>query len=201
VSRLIALTGNIAAGKSTVAQRWAARGAAVVDADQLARDAVAPGTPALAAIARQFGAEILLADGSLDRAALRRRVFADAAARTALNAIVHPEVTRRRDVAVHAARASGAPLIVCDIPLLFETGTDRQFETIVLVDAPEAVRLDRLVRDRGLSPTEAQAMIDAQHPSADKRTRAHYILDNDGTRESLIAAADACYDALTATAG
>lgn len=201
MSRIVALTGNIAAGKSTVARHWAARGAAVIDADQLARDAVAPGTPALASIVRHFGAEILLADGSLDRAELRRRVFADAAARTALNAIVHPEVTRRRDAAVQAALAGGAPLIVCDIPLLFETGTDRQFETIILVDAPETVRRDRLVRDRGLPPHEAQAMIDAQQPAASKRARAQHVIDNVGTRDALLSAADAVFDALTATAG
>lgn len=201
VPRIVALTGNIAAGKSTVAQHWAARGAAVVDADVLAREAVAPGTPALAAIVRQFGEAILLPDGSLDRAALRRLVFADAAARTALNAIVHPEVIRRRDAAVRSAVERGAPLIVCDIPLLFETGTDRQFETIILVDAPDATRLERLVHDRGLSPADAQAMIDAQQPASGKRTRAHYVLDNVGPRDTLIAAADALYDQLTASAG
>lgn len=193
MTRVVALTGNIASGKSTVARRLAALGATIIDADVLAREAVAPGTPALAAIVRAFGDEMLAPDGTLDRPRLRRRVFADAAARTALNAIVHPEVIRRRDAAMATAVARGDALVVCDIPLLFETGRDGEFETILLVEAPAEVRRDRLVRDRGLAPADADAMIAAQVPSAQVRDRATYVLDNTGTPEALLAAVDAVW--------
>jgi dephospho-CoA kinase len=112
VSRIVALTGNIAAGKSTVAGQLAARGATIIDADVLAREAVAPGSPALAAIAERFGHDVLLADGALDRARLRARVFTDAVALGALNAIVHPEVRRLRDERVAAALARRDTLLV-----------------------------------------------------------------------------------------
>ncbi|MCU0624103.1 MAG: dephospho-CoA kinase [Gemmatimonadaceae bacterium] len=195
-TRVVALTGNIAAGKSVVARRLAALGATIIDADVLAREAVAPGTPALAAIVARFGADMLAPDGTLDRARLRRHVFADPVARTALNAIVHPEVIRRRDAALAAARARGDRVVVFDIPLLFETGRDGEFQTVLLVDAPAAVRRDRLVRDRGLSPAEAEAMIAAQGPSGPKRARATLVFDNVGTVTDLEAAVDAAWPAL-----
>lgn len=193
---VVALTGSIGAGKSTVAAMLAARGAAIVDADLLAREAVAPGTPGLAAVLARFGPTVRASDGSLDRAALRRLVFGDAEARRALEAIVHPDVARRRDAAVAVARASGAPVVVCDIPLLFEAGLDAAFDRIVVVDAPEAVRLARLVRDRGLPPAEAQAMLDAQAPASGKRARAWRVLENGGTRKALAAQVDALWPAL-----
>jgi len=198
VTRVIALTGNIAAGKSLVARRLAALGATIIDADVLAREAVAPGTPALDAIVAHFGAGMLAPDGTLDRTRLRRCVFGDPAARTALNAIVHPEVIRRRDAALAAARARGDSLVVCDIPLLFETGREGEFATVVLVDAPEAVRRERLVRDRGLSPAEAEAMIAAQAPSGPKRAQATLVLDNAGTPAELEAQVDAAWPRLLA---
>lgn len=182
-----------------MASRWAAHGVVIVDADADARAAVAPGTPALHAIVERFGTTVLAADGTLDRAALRRRVFGDPAARTALEAIVHPEVLRRRDAAVAAARAAGAPLVVCDIPLLFETGRDKEFETIVLVDAPVAERRARLMRDRGLSADDADAMMAAQAPTEPKRARATFVIDNDSTPDALHAAADAVLAQLRAS--
>jgi dephospho-CoA kinase len=182
---LIGLTGNIAAGKTAVARHFAAWGATLIDADELARAAVAPGTPALAAIAGRWGAGVIAPDGSLDRAALRAVVFADPAERTALNAIVHPEVARRRDAAVAAAAARDDRLVVCDIPLLFEAGLEDTVAGIVLVDAPRAVRLERLMRDRGLDAAAAGAMIDAQWPSERKRSRADWIIDNTGTLAEL----------------
>lgn len=196
MTRVIALTGNIAAGKSAVARRLAALGATIIDADVLAREAVAPGTPALAAIVARFGPTMLTPDGALDRARLRRHVFADPAARTALNAIVHPDVIRRRDAALAAARARGDAVVVCDIPLLFETGRDGEYETILLVDAPPAVRRERLVRDRGLSPAEADAMIAAQAPSGPKRAKATIVFDNAGSIADLDAAVDAAWPRL-----
>jgi dephospho-CoA kinase len=197
---VVGLTGNIAAGKSAVAARLAAHGVPIVDADRLAREAVAPGTPALARIVARWGAGILSDDGALDRAALRRIVFADPAERRALDAIVHPEVARRREAAVAALRARGERLVVCDIPLLFEAGLEGSVDRIVLVDAPVAVRRERLARDRDLTPAEADAMIAAQLPSATKRARAHDVLDNAGTRAELDAAVDALHDALRSRA-
>jgi dephospho-CoA kinase len=194
--RIIGLTGNIAAGKSAVAARLSALGAHLIDADLLAREAVAPGSPALAAIVARWGPALLTAAGTLDRAALRRIVFSDAAERAALDAIVHPEVARRRDTAVAAAEAAGAELVICDIPLLFEAGLEDTVDAIILVDAPEAVRRERLIRDRGLSPAEADAMIAAQMPSALKRARADYIIENSSSREALAAQADALWHSL-----
>lgn len=195
---LIGLTGNIAAGKTAVARHFAAWGATLIDADELAREAVAPGTPALRAITGRWGAAVLAPDGSLDRAALRTVVFADPAERAALDAIVHPEVAWRRDAAVAAAAARGDRLVVCDIPLLFEAGLENTVAGIVLVDAPRAVRLERLMRDRGLDAAAAGAMIDAQWPSERKRARADWIIDNTGTLAELEARAREVFDAITA---
>ncbi len=195
--RIVGLTGNIAAGKSAVAARLAALGAPIIDADLLAREAVAPGTPALAAIAHRWGDALIRADGSLDRAALRRIVFADAAERAALDAIVHPAVARLRNAAVETARRRGEPIVVCDIPLLFEAGLEDTVHTIVLVDAPVATRRERLVRDRGLAPAEADAMIAAQLDAEAKRPRADHVIENDGTLEALDARVDALWDELT----
>lgn len=194
--RIIGLTGNIAAGKSAVAQRLAALGAPLIDADQLAREAVAPGSPALRAIGQRFGAAVLASDGSLDRAALRRVVFADSAAREALNAIVHPEVALRRERAVAEHRAAGAGIVICDIPLLFEAGLESTVDSIVLVEAPVEVRRERLIRHRALSADEADAMIAAQIPSEAKRVRAQFIIENAGTRAELDAKVDALWAAL-----
>lgn len=194
---VIALTGNIASGKSTVARRLAARGAAVIDADQLAREVVAPGTPALAAVVARFGGQLLTADGTLDRAALRAIVFADADARAALEAITHPAIAAARERAVHTAAARpDVPLIVCDIPLLFEVGLDSEFTRILLVDAPTATRRERLIRDRGLSAADADAMIAAQRDAAPKRARATWVLDNDASTAALESAVDALWPSL-----
>ena len=197
---LIGLTGNIAAGKTTVARHFAAWGATLIDADVLARDAVAPGTSALRAIAARWGAAVLAPDGSLDRATLRGIVFADPAARAALDAIVHPEVARRREAAVAAAASRGDRLVVSDIPLLFEAGLEHTVEGIVLVDAPRAQRRERLLRDRGLDAATADAMLDAQWPSERKRARATWIIDNTGSPADLEAAARAVFDAISARA-
>jgi dephospho-CoA kinase len=197
---VIGLTGNIAAGKSTVARLFAAWGAPVVDADVLAREAVAPGTPALAAIVERWGAAMLAPDGSLDRAALRTVVFADPYARAALDAIVHPEVARRRDAAVAALAAEGAALVICDIPLLFEAGLADTVDAIVLVDAPRELRHTRLMRERGLGADAAAAMIEAQWPSERKRARADWIIENDGTPAALEIRARDVFNALRSRA-
>ncbi|MBA3917835.1 MAG: dephospho-CoA kinase [Gemmatimonas sp.] len=196
----VALTGNIASGKSTVARDLAARGATLIDSDQLARDVVAPGSAALRAIAEQFGPELVKPDGTLDRAAMRRRVFSDTAAREALNAIVHPAVRRLRDQRVEEARHRGDRIVVADIPLLFELGLQGGFDAVILVDADETVRRDRLVQTRGLSVNDAQAMIDAQMPSARKREGATWIIDNNGPLEALAPQVEAVWQALAARA-
>ena len=182
---VVGLTGNIGSGKSTVARMLEERGVPVIDADVLARDAVAAGSPALAAIVARWGAGMLAADGSLDRAALRRIVFGNPAERRALDAIVHPEIKARRDRLVAAARVRGDRVLVCDIPLLFEAGLEDEVDVVLLIDAPRELRLERLVRDRGLSRAEALAMIDAQLPSGEKRARSDYVIDNDGTLDAL----------------
>lgn len=181
----VGLTGNIAAGKSSVAEVWRTLGATVIDADELARRAVEPGTPAHAAIADAWGPAVLAPDGTLDRAALRRIVFADPAARERLESIVHPAVAAFRDRAYAEAGARGDRIAIADIPLLFEVGMADDFDVVVLVDAPEETRLMRLVGDRGLAADEARAMIDAQMPAALKRARADLVIENTGTLGDL----------------
>ena len=181
----VALTGNIASGKSAVAAIWQERGAAVIEADELARRAVDPGTRAFRAVVRRFGDRVLAQDGTVDRAALRAIVFADEESRRALEAMVHPEVEQLRQEAERRVAAAGARVVVHSIPLLFETGLDDRFDVIVLVDAPEAVRHQRIVDTRGLDDSEAAAMIAAQMPAALKRARSHYVIDNDGDQAQL----------------
>jgi dephospho-CoA kinase len=181
----VAFTGNIAAGKSTVVDLFRRWGATIVDADALAREAQAPGSEALAAIAGRFGADVLAPDGSLDRAALRGKVMGDNEALTALNAIVHPAVQRRRAELQRAARERGDALLVNDIPLLFEVLDPAQFDVIVLVDAPVAVRRTRLRALRGLSSQDSDRMIAAQMSSERKRAQSHHVLENAGTLAEL----------------
>src|SRR5256885_9380391 len=168
---LIGLTGNIASGKSEVARMLAERGATLVDADVLAREAVEPDTQALRDIVRRWGKDVLKSDGSLDRGALRQIVFADQNELDALNRIVHPGVTRLRDREIARARERGDDLVVCVIPLLFERNLVEEFDTIVLVDSPRPLRLERLVATRGLEETDAMNMIVSQMPADRKSTR------------------------------
>jgi dephospho-CoA kinase len=182
---LVGLTGNIGSGKSTVDQLLSERGATIIDADVLSRRAVEIGTPAYRAIVERWGTSILGPDGMLDRGALRRIVFSDAAELEQLNTLVHPEVERMRTELVEAARLRGDKLVVCDVPLLFERKMTDLFDRIVLVDAPRPVRLERLVRERGLRETEAMDMIVAQMPAELKRARADFVIDNIGTLTQL----------------
>jgi dephospho-CoA kinase len=193
---VVGLTGNIGSGKSAVAKLLEARGVPVIDADLLAREAVAPGSPALEAIVARWGEHVRAADGTLDRAALRRIVFASDSDRAALDAIVHPAVKARRDALLASARERGARVLVCDIPLLFEAELAGEVDVILLVDAPRDLRLERLVRDRGLSRAEALAMIDAQLPAEAKRARSGYVIDNDGTLETLRSRLDETWRAI-----
>ena len=183
----LGLTGNIASGKSTVARQLSGLGATIIDADQLAREAVAPGTEGFRAVVEYFGDGVLLSTGALNRAQLRSRVFTDPASRAALNAIVHPAVARLRADRVRGATARGDDVVISDIPLLFEVGLEHDFDGIIFVDAPVDTRRARLVRDRGLTVADADAMIAAQWESAPKRKRATWVIDNDGTPEQLSA--------------
>jgi dephospho-CoA kinase len=182
---LVGLTGNIGSGKSTVAQMLSERGATIIDADVLARRAVELGTAAYAKIVTRWGSSILAPDNHLDRAALRRVVFADHAQLEELNQIVHPEVERLRARLIDQARRRGDRVVVCDIPLLFERHMTDRFDRILLVDAHRAIRLERLVKERGLRETEAMDMIAAQMPAELKRARADFIVENDGTFAQL----------------
>ncbi|HET9383790.1 MAG TPA: dephospho-CoA kinase [Gemmatimonadales bacterium] len=181
----VALTGNIASGKSTVVELFKKWGATIIDADVLAREAQAPGSAVLAAIATRFGADVLASDGTLDRAALRAKVIGDNDALLALNALVHPAVQQRRLDLQRAASGRGDAIVINDIPLLFEVLDPGQFDTVVLVDAPPAVRRARLRALRGLSSEDADRMIAAQMPAERKRAQSQHIIENTGTLAEL----------------
>ncbi len=192
----IGLTGGIGAGKSSVASLLAEHGAVVIDADRLAREAVAPGTPGLEAVVSRFGRSVLSPDGSLDRAALGRVVFADQTARADLNAIVHPEVRR-----LAAARESAAPadaVIVQVIPLLVETGQSNDFDAVVVVDAPEHVQLARVMGRDGIDAAAAQARLDAQAARDERLAAATHVVDNSDDPEALRFRVDALWHRLVA---
>jgi dephospho-CoA kinase len=197
----VGLTGNIASGKSAVARVWQRLGAHVVDADVLARRAVAPGSAGLMAVRATFGDEAIAPDGTLDRDRMRALVFADAAQRAALERIVHPEVARLRLQEEARLEADGARVVVHMVPLLFEAGLTAAVDTIVLVDAPEDVRLERLVRDRGLDRDEARRMIGAQMGAADKRADADIVIENDGTLTDLELRAETAWRNVSERAG
>jgi dephospho-CoA kinase len=175
------LTGGIATGKSTVRQRFEELGVPTIDSDVLAREVVARGTPGLAAVADHFGRGILTPDGSLDRQALARIVFADADARKALEAIVHPEIQRRTadwftslDTALHS-------YAIADIPLLYEIGRDRDFDAVIVAACDPATQLRRLMSRDALSEADAAQRIVAQLPIAEKAGRADYVVRTDGS--------------------
>jgi dephospho-CoA kinase len=182
---LVGLTGNIAAGKSTVAQLLSERGATIIDADILARRAVERGTAAYDKIVQRWGSTVLGPDQQLDRAALRRIVFDDHEQLEKLNEFVHPEVERQRATLVEEARERGDRVVICDIPLLFEARLVDRFDKVILVDATRPRRLERLVHERQLPEAEAMKMIAAQMPAELKRARADFIIDNDGTIADL----------------
>jgi dephospho-CoA kinase len=191
----VGLTGGIGSGKSEVARLLAAHGAVVVDSDALAREVVAPGTPGLAAVVAAFGPGVLAPDGGLDRPALAALVFADPAARERLNAIVHPLVA-----AAAAERTAGVPgdaVVVHDVPLLVEAGLAGGFDVVVVVDAPEDVRLARLTGRRGMSPEDASARMRAQATREERLAAAGHVIANDGTLQDLAERVDTLWAALT----
>lgn len=192
---VIALTGGIASGKSTVARRLVEHGAVLIDSDVLARRVVEPGTPGLTAIREVFGDEMLRADGTLDREALGARIFHDDEARRQLNAIVHPAVkelgARLREEAV---TANPAAIVVHDIPLLVEAGrADEPFDLIIVTEAPKKTRIARLVDERGLDFAHADARVEAQATDEERRAIADVVIDTSGSIAKTMSQVDAVW--------
>jgi dephospho-CoA kinase len=179
---LIALTGGIASGKSAVAEIFAQLGAPVLDTDQIARDVVEPGTPTLARLVAEFGSDILDANGRLDRARMRTRVFADPEQRKRLEAITHPAI--RAELAARAQRAQG-PYQIHVIPLLIESGRAELYDRVLLVDASEEAQLKRLLSRDGSSPEQAQQILAAQASRDDRLDAADDVIVNTGTLQDL----------------
>ncbi|GAA3396813.1 dephospho-CoA kinase [Streptomyces roseoviridis] len=179
----VGLTGGIGAGKSEVSRLLVSYGAVLIDADRIAREVVEPGTPGLAAVVAAFGPEILDAEGALDRPKLGAIVFADPERLAALNAIVHPLVGARS--AELEAEAGPDDVVVHDVPLLTENGLAPLYDLVVVVDASPETQLDRLVRRRGMTESEARARMAAQATRAQRRAVADLLIDNDGPLEAL----------------
>lgn len=196
----VAVTGNVASGKSLLCEFWAEAGVPLVQADALARDAVEPGTPGLDSVVEAFGSGVLDGEGRLDRGALRSVVFGDPDARRRLEAILHPIISRLRSDWMEARREEGRPMAVAEIPLLFEAGLETEFDVVVLVDAPAPERLRRLREERGLGTEEARRIMASQMPVEEKRRGVDYIVENGGTPEDLRIRALALLDLLRARA-
>jgi dephospho-CoA kinase len=179
----VALTGGIATGKSHVRQLFERFGVPTIDADTAARDVVAPGTPGLAAIVARFGPGVLDGSGALDRRALAQVVFADQSARRDLEAIVHPPVAAATDAWLGSLDAARCPLAVADIPLLYETGRDRDFDAVVVTACDPDTQLRRVMARDGIGEVEARQRIAAQLPTEDKAARADYVIRTDGSYE------------------
>jgi dephospho-CoA kinase len=179
----VGLTGGVASGKSTVSRMLAELGAVVIDADLLAREVVGRGTDGLEEVVAAFGSQVLTPAGDLDRPALGARVFADETRRRDLEAIIHPRV-RARAAEIEASAPEGS-LIVHDIPLLAETGQGAAFDAVVVVDVPSELQVERMVRERGWTPAEANSRIAAQASREERRAIATYVIENTGTIEDL----------------
>lgn len=196
---LVALTGGIASGKSTVAARLAEHGAVIVDADRIAREVVEPGEPALARIAETFGAHLIGPDGALDRAALGSVVFGDPEKRVQLNAITHPAVLERsRERFAQAAERDPQAVVVYDIPLLVETGRTDQFDVIVVVHASTQTRIRRMIELRGMSREEALHRINSQATETDRLAIADVVIDADGSIDETLRQTDELWEQLRA---
>lgn len=195
---LIALTGGIASGKSTIAARLAEHGAVIVDADRIVREVQEPGSPVLAAIAAEFGDGVVRDDGSLDRAALGALVFGHPERLARLNAIVHPAVrveSERRFAEARAADPAG--VVVYDVPLLAEARAHDPWELVVVAHAPAEVRVRRLVTERGMTEADARARIGAQASDDERLRLADVVIDTAGTMADTLAQADALWERLT----
>ncbi|MEU8120013.1 dephospho-CoA kinase [Spirillospora sp. NPDC049024] len=194
----VGLTGGIGSGKSEVSKRLREHGAVVIDADMIAREVVEPGTPGLAAVVAEFGEDVLLPSGALDREKVGRVVFADPDRLAALNAIVHPLVGERMQELMDAAPADA--VVVYDVPLLAENGLAGMYDEVVVVDAPEEVQLDRLVARRGMTEEDARARMANQASREERRAVATRVIDNSGSLADLKSQVDALWEALTRSA-
>lgn len=191
----IGLTGGIGSGKSTVSSRLAELGAFIVDADLVAREIVEPGQPALAELAEAFDG-VLNPDGTLNRAELARQAFATPEATEKLNAITHPRIRARTEELFKQGRESGAQVLVYDMPLLIENGEVDKVDHVLVVDAPDELRIDRLVQHRGLDEDDARRRIAAQIDRETRLNAADTVLDNSGSLESFLEQVDGFWDGL-----
>ena len=196
---LVGLTGGIGAGKSTVARMLERRGAVVIDADVLARQALLPGTPGYTKVTELFGPEIIGADGHIDRGTLAKRVFSDDEARVALESITHPEVFRLLSEALEDYRDTNT-IVVFDAPLIVEAGFASACDAVVVVSAPEEAQVARVMQERGMTEDAARARLRAQAPAAEKERVADFVIRNDGTMEDLERSLDAVWTRLAEAA-
>lgn len=199
-SLILGLTGGIASGKSLVAEAFRALGALVVSADDLAREAVSPGSKTLCQLVDRFGRKILLADGSLDRKALAEQIFADDRAREALNRITHPAIAALAEKRLRELAHQGAPLVVYEAPLLFEAGAEKRVDAVLVVSIDERLQRARLMQRDGLNEEQAQARIASQMPQAEKAAKADYVLENSGSPEATVAQVRRLFQKLVAPA-
>jgi dephospho-CoA kinase len=199
---ILGITGNIASGKSTVAQFFVDEGAKCLNADQLAREVVQPGSPVLQRLVRRFGAEVLLADGQLDRARLAEIVFADPVARQDLNEMLHPAIAELSEQRLKQLNGSGDTLVVYESPLLFEAGAEGRVDRILVVTVASEVQLQRLMRRDGINEASARNKMAAQMPQDEKVQRADYTLNNSGSlvdcRKQVKALANLLYSQIPA---
>ena len=193
---LIGLTGGIAAGKSTVAKRWVEHGAIEIDADQVAREVVEPGTVGLNSIVERFGADVLTASGELDRKELARQIFSDSNKRELLNSILHPLIRERTKLQL--AELPNDSIVVYNVPLLVEASVDHPFDLVVTVEAPEEEQIRRLVQTRGLTESEARNRIAAQAKPVERAARADRILNSNQDINLLLRDADALWKEILA---
>lgn len=193
---VVGVTGGIATGKSAVVEQFRQLGAAVISADELAREVVRPGEKTLARLVERFGKDILQADGTLDRKELGRLIFADPEARQDLNRITHPAIACLAAARIASLQRQGALLIIYEAPLLFEAGADSRVDRIVVVTAPAEVQRQRLMARDGLDEQAAQTRIEAQMPLADKVKRADFVVENAGSVDALAAKVRALYGRL-----
>lgn len=196
-SRVIGLTGGIASGKSTVATMLRQLGAPVVDADELAREVVEPGKPALAEIAARFGEAVITADGRLDRERMGAIAFADDGARRALNAIIHPRIAEASQRAIAEKAAAGHAIVIYDAALLVENSIHHRLDGLIVVAAPDDIQIQRLIARDGIDEKAAKARLAAQLPLADKVAVADHVIDNSGDLERTRAQVHALWNELT----
>lgn len=196
--RVIAITGGIGAGKSTVTNLFRELGACVVDADAISRALTAPGGEALPELRETFGDAVFRPDGTLDRAALAKRVFQEESELARLNAVLHPRITRRILTELNRLREAGAEVALLDVPLLFEAGMDRLADTVLCVTASEATRVQRVCARDGISPEEARSRIQRQNPMERTEALSDYVLANDGALQTTLDEARALWTRMLA---